>query len=366
MINFVAKSLTRRVLSEIEMSSTSRDVAAISNALDVDVNNVKDVKKAFSQGYGYDVIDALFNKYATFQERHNEPVEIAEFLNMFSELLSRTQMEVPINESGNQNSEFCYKNSLKRIYKSIIASINYSSVSRLDLLSAANCLNVQFEYVEQVAELLDTETSTLANLIIDKWFSAKFSSKKIPTIRQFLSDLSVEFNKYQDAINLTKIGANKEQLLVFTGMSAKDATPVRKSVGITSAVYDQISQGEDVALFDFIEEYYEGQEKRIENIDLIKLLIELSTHLDEGLRLDCGLTQLVRGGYNATFAHLIKLLEYNATYGAQYDTSGKRFITAIICERIAKQYESKGKSFATEGIEFGEELTQVAKNGKHF
>ena len=358
------QSIASQVISEIEgCKNTVSELTSIADALGVTYKEVLAVKSSFDEGYDYTAIKYVFDQYCTYEKLNNDAPILAEFFKLFPSLLNVLKPQLKTADCHHSQKGDNQK-SFRRITTSILSNIYSLTDNHQSVASLSTFLNVKYDYIDQIRQFnakngLDFET---AKYIMDKWFSQRLRTKATPSISEFFIELEPSVMKYIHAMNLTNLGATKSHLSIFCGLTAKDALVVRKSCGIGTVSYDCSEAHEPDALYEYIEEIYANRTAEQLRGNFNNIMIELCKGLDAGLPLQ-GFEKQVKGNYNATFSHLLKLLEYNVTYGSPVTTNGRTTATGILCRIIGELYHAQGQYFG-EADEFANNYELVAINNE--
>jgi hypothetical protein len=344
------QSIASQVISEIEgCKNTRHELSRIADVLDVTYEQIAAVKQAFEDGYDYASIKLVYYKYQAYESLNNDAPILAEFFRGFPHFLRVMQPQLE-RKSALHTEQASSKNSFNRITVSILGGIYNLTDDHQKIANLSTFLNLKYDYVQQLKSFSQNDglDLALATRIVDKWAAQRLRSKKTPTITEFFIELEPITQKYRQAIELTKLGATKAHLAIFAGIESKDANQVRKTCGITSAIYDSADECEYEAIYNYIEYSYSNRTEQNLRENYQSILIELCHALDAGLPL-YGAERQVKGNYNATFSHLLKLLEYNATYGSPIASSGEKTATGVLCEVIGELYQNRGLTFGEPG-----------------
>ncbi len=348
---YLEHNVASQIISEIEGCKNTRyALTNIADILCVEYEEVLAIKTAFEDGYTYEAIKLVYDKYHAYEKLNNDAPVLAEFFRMFPSLfkmltpeLTKSSKGLAINSSNNE--------SFKRITVSVLSNIYNLTDNHRSIASLSTFLNLNYDYIKQIRAFNSKSglNFELANYIMQKWFAQRLRTKSTPSISEFFIELEPTVKKYLNAMELTKLGANKLHLLIFCGLTPNDAREVRKSCGITTAKYDSAEDHETDALYNYLEQTYEHRTEEQLTNNLNTILIELCHSLDAGLPELAD--KRVKGSYNATFSHLLKLLEYNAMYGAPVNARGKPTVSGILCKAIRELYLAQGLDFGNEDEE---------------
>lgn len=347
MSDFYIRCIANTVFTAIE-KGCKIEFQELSDLVDVDYQHICYAKDFFENGYSFHDFKSVFAKYLLLQSKLNELPVLAEFFTALPDLV-KTINSVPTLPDNIKTQKRSYPK-FEFVANATLSTI-YSCLESDSLkLGVATFINAEIEFIQLLKQFYNKYSldHALCKYIFEKWMIANLKDKKTTSIKLFLANVECITSSFVKASVLLRAGASKEQVYVFANIGSRDATAVRRSLGINKAIYDKYTDEQGDCLFTYIEETFQGQEEYIQESDLSGLLLKLCKALDDGLPQESisDITKLVAGSYNATFSLLLKLLEYNDKYASHYDVSGQRYIFSYIVERIQEQYALKNRAFS--------------------